>query len=507
MSERIPVVEMRNIKKVFLDVIANEDVNLSLYPGEICGLLGENGAGKTTLMNVLFGYYGADGGEVYVKGNRVRFRSPLDAIQQGIGMVHQHFTLVPAQTVLENIIVGSTKEDFFLNFAAAQQRVLSLQQRFGLHVDLNAKVWSLPIGGKQKVEILKALYRDARILILDEPTAVLSPPETKELFKTLRILASEGCSIVFISHKLYEVSEICGRVLVLRHGRVMAERKICDTDACEMASLMVGREIDEQKQSPSKNAISDKVVLEVKNLNVYNDKGICSVNDISFEVYGGEILGIAGVSGNGQRELANALFGVTEPSSGEMILNGKPLPFGKPCSRVEAGMARVPEDRMTTGLLLELSVEDNLIMENHRQFCSGKLLKHKLVAEYADRVIEEFGVKTPNRMVQAQTLSGGNLQKLVLARELCSSVNMMVAAQPTRGLDVGAIEYIHNRIREARDAGTAVLLISEDLDEVFALSDRIAVMYCGRFMGLVTIKEAKREQIGLWMSGVKERCA
>lgn len=507
MSEQIPVVEMRNIKKVFLDVIANEDVNLSLYPGEICGLLGENGAGKTTLMNVLFGYYAADGGEVYVKGERVRFKSPMDAIQQGIGMVHQHFTLVPAQTVLENIIVGSTKEKFFLNFESAQQRVLDLQKRFGLHVDLDAKVWSLPIGGKQKVEILKALYRDARILILDEPTAVLSPPETKELFKTLRILASEGCSIVFISHKLYEVCEICDRVLVLRHGRVMAERMVCDSDAGEMSSLMVGRDVDEQKQSPSENAISGKPILEVKNLVVYNDKGICAVNELSFDVYGGEILGIAGVSGNGQRELASTLFGVIEPSSGDIIMNGISLPHGKPISRVEAGMARVPEDRMTTGLLLELSVEDNLIMENHRQFSSGKLLDHKAVGEYADRVIKEFGVKTPNRMVKAQTLSGGNLQKLVLARELSSPVSMLVAAQPTRGLDVGAIEYMHSRIRDARDAGTAVLLISEDLDEVFALSDRIAVMFNGRFMGLVTIEEAKRDQIGLWMSGVKEKCA
>ena len=507
LTQRAPVAEMRNIKKVFLDVVANEDVNLSLFPGEICGLLGENGAGKTTLMNVLFGYYNADGGEILIDGASRKFKSPLDAIRCGIGMVHQHFTLVPAQSVLENIIVGGADEKFFLDMTEARKKVSELQERFGLHVDLDAKVWSLPVGGKQKVEILKALYRNARILILDEPTAVLSPPETKELFATLRTLTSEGCSIVFISHKLYEVSEICDRVLVLRHGRVMAERKIEETDACEMANLMVGREVDEQKHSPSTKAISTAPILEVKGVTAFNDKGICAVNNISFEVYGGEVFGIAGVSGNGQRELAEVLFGIKQPSSGEIIMNGSVLPPGKPYSRVEAGMARVPEDRMTTGLLLELSVEDNLILENHKKFLSGKLLNYKAIGEYCDRVISEFGVKTPSRRLQAQALSGGNLQKLILARGISSAPSLMVAAQPTRGLDVGAIEYIHSRIRDVRDSGAAVLLMSEDLDEVFALSDRIAVIYSGSFMGIVTSQEAKRDQIGLWMSGVKDKCA
>lgn len=498
---------MRNIKKVFLDVVANEDVNLSLYPGEICGLLGENGAGKTTLMNVLFGYYGIDGGEIYVEGERRHFRSPLDAIRCGIGMVHQHFTLVPAQTVLENVIVGGPRETFFLDLAGARRKLLALQERFGLYVDPDAKVWSLPVGGKQKVEILKALYRDARILILDEPTAVLSPPETKELFATLRTLASEGCSIVFISHKLYEVSEICDRVLVLRHGRVMAERKIEETDASEMANLMVGRSLDERKIAPSAGKRSEAPILEVRGLSAYNDKGVCAVDDLSFDVYGGEVLGIAGVSGNGQRELAEILFGTKVPSAGEVVMNKETLPDGRPYSRIEAGMARVPEDRMTTGLLLELSIEDNLILENHGRFRSGRLLDHRAIAEYSDRAIREFGVKTPSRKLLAQCLSGGNLQKLILAREISSLPSLMVAAQPTRGLDVGAVEYIHGRIREVRDAGAAVLLISEDLDEVFALSDRIAVMYNGSFMGIVSIEEARRERIGLWMSGVRERCA
>lgn len=509
MTQHIPVVEMRNIKKIFLDVVANENVNLFLYPGEICGLLGENGAGKTTLMNVLFGYYSADAGEIYVDGVKCHFKSPLDAIQKGIGMVHQHFTLVPTQTVLENIIVGSVNEKFFLDLADARKRVLTLQERFGLYVDVDAKVWSLPVGGKQKVEILKALYRNARILILDEPTAVLSPPETKELFATLHTLAADGCSIVFISHKLYEVTEICDRVLVLRHGCVMAERKIYQTDICEMASLMVGREVEEQKNSSSENSFLGETVLEAKNLTAYNDKGICAINNLSFDVRSGEILCIAGVSGNGQRELAEVLFGVKAPTSGEVIMNGEILPPGNPYSRVVACMARVPEDRMDTGLLLELSIEDNLILENHRQYCSGKLLllNYKAIGEYCDRVIQEFGIKTPSRKIQAQSLSGGNLQKLILAREISSSPDMVVAAQPTRGLDVGAIEYIHNRLREVRDSGAAVLVISEDLDEVFALGDRIAVIYNGSFMGIVSGKEAKRDKIGLWMSGVKEECA
>lgn len=498
-GERTPVVEMRSIRKTFLEVTANRDVDFTLYRGEICALLGENGAGKTTLMNVLFGYYAADSGEIHIEGERVSLSSPRDAIARRIGMVHQHFTLVPSQTVLENTVVGRTG-GFLLDLDGARRRLLGLQERFGLHVDPDAPVWTLPIGGQQKVEILKALYRDARILILDEPTAVLAPPETKELFSTLRSLAAEGCSVVFISHKLYEVMEIADRVVVLSKGRVVAERRTADTCERELANLMVGRELEERRTTGSGKIGAP--VLTVQDITVKNDKGLDAVKDLSLAIRSGEVLGMAGVSGNGQRELAEVLFGLRVPDSGSVTLCGEILPPGQPRTAVERGMARIPEDRMTTGLLLELTVEENLVLENHSSFKSHGVLDHAAMGRHADELIEEFGIKTDGRGALAQTLSGGNLQKIILARELSASPRAVVAAQPTRGLDVGAIEYVHRRILEARDRGAGILLISEDLDEVFALSDRIAVIYEGRIMGITDRESADREQVGLWMSGV-----
>jgi len=501
----VPVVEMRSIRKTFLDVVANRDVNFTLNKGEICALLGENGAGKTTLMNILFGYYAADSGDILVEGEKVSFSSPRDAINRRIGMVHQHFTLVPSQTVLENVVVGSGGGRFFLDLGETRKKLLALQERFGLHVDPDAPVWTLPIGGQQKVEILKALYRDARILILDEPTAVLAPLETKELFSTLRTLASEGCSIVFISHKLYEVMEIADRVVVLAKGGVSAERIVSETNERELANLMVGRRLEERRHAASANR--GETVLAIDSLTVKNDKGLDAVREVSLEIRSGEILGMAGVSGNGQRELAEMLFGLRRPVSGSVLLDGKPLPPGKPKAAVERKMARIPEDRMTTGLLLELTVEENLVLENHAAFRSLGMLDHAAIGEHADQLIAEFGIQTDGRRALARTLSGGNLQKIILARELSASPRAVVAAQPTRGLDVGAIEYVHGRILEARKSGTAILLISEDLDEIFLLSDRIAVLYEGRVMGVTERDEASREQVGLWMSGVSESCA
>ena len=499
------VVEMRSITKTFLDVTANSNVTFSLREGEICALLGENGAGKTTLMNILFGYYTADSGEIRIGGEKVSFSSPKDAIACRIGMVHQHFTLVPSQTVLENVVVGSGGGKFFLDLSGARKKLLALQERFGLSVDPDAPVWTLPIGGQQKVEILKALYRDARILILDEPTAVLAPLETRELFATLRTLAAGGCSIIFISHKLYEVMEIADRVVVLTKGVLTAERKVSVTSERELANLMVGRDLAEKKRPP--RGSPGKPLLEIRGLRVKNDRNLEAVKDLSLDIRSGEIMGMAGVSGNGQRELAEALFGLRRPLSGAISVDGRPLPPARPKASVESGMGRIPEDRMTTGLLLELSVEENLVLENHADFRSLGMLDHGAIGRHAERLISDFSIKTDGRTAKAQTLSGGNLQKIILARELSASPKVVVAAQPTRGLDVGAIEYVHWRILDARASGAAILLISEDLDEIFQLSDRIAVMYEGRIMGIADGGSASREQIGLWMSGVNEPCA
>ncbi|MDR1944438.1 MAG: ABC transporter ATP-binding protein [Synergistaceae bacterium] len=497
-----PVVEMSGISKGFLGVLANDDVSVVIREGEICALLGENGAGKTTLMNILFGFYLPDSGEISVNGKKISFFSPKDAIDNGIAMVHQHFTLVPSQTVLENVVVGHRDNPFILDLKRSREKLMELEERFGLRVDPNAMVRNLSIGGQQKVEILKALYRNARILILDEPTAVLSPPETFDLFKTLRILVSEGRSIVFISHKLNEVMEIADRILIMRNGGITDERTASETDARELANLMIGREMSARRRT--RERASGEILLELRDLRVDGDMGLEAVRGVNMKVRAGSVTGVAGVSGNGQMELAEAIFGIRRQSSGEIVMDGEELPAGNPLSRVSSGMARIPEDRISTGLLSDLSVEENLILENHRTFLKSGILDYSSIASYCDGLIAEFGVKTSGRGARAHTLSGGNLQKLILARELRKDTKVIVAAQPTRGLDVGAIEFVHGRILDARDSGAAVLLFSEDLDEVFELSDVIAVMYEGRIMGELTSEEATRETVGLWMSGVAE---
>lgn len=500
-----PIIEMRSIRKQFLDVVANRDVNLKLFPGEICALLGENGAGKTTLMNILFGYYTCDEGEIFIGGEKAVLTSPRDAISRGIGMVHQHFTLVPSQTVLENVIVGAEAgRGLFIDEKAARRKLISIQERFGLRVNPDAKVWTLSVGEQQRVEILKALYRDARVLIMDEPTAVLSPLETVELFKTLRSLVNEGRSVIFISHKLNEVMEIADRIVVLRGGVVVAERKKEETNTRELANLMVGR--DFVKRSPKRSLSSGEPVLEITDLLVLNDKGLAAVKNVSLTVLGGEILGIAGVSGNGQRELAEVLFGMRIPVHGEVRVRGQVLPPGNPLLAINLGMARIPEDRMETGLLLDLSVEENLMLENHRsdEFHRMGIVNHGKIADFSEELIERYGIKAAGKDVAAKTLSGGNLQKVILARELVGNPRVVVAAQPTRGLDVGATEYVHQQLEKAKEAGAGVLLISENLDEIFELSDRIAVMYNGEIVGVVPADEAVRDQVGLWMSGVKK---
>ena len=499
-----PVVRMSSITKRFLDVTANRDVSFDLYSGEICALLGENGAGKTTLMNILFGYYTCDAGEIFIKGEKVDLSAPKDAISRGVGMIHQHFALVPSQTVLENIIVGTpSRRGLFLDLNSARRDLVKLQERFGLHIDPDARVWTLSVGEQQKVEILKALYRDVDILIMDEPTAVLAPAETTELFNTLQSLVKEGRSVVFISHKLNEVMDISDRIVVLRGGQMVAERKKSQTSVRELANLMVGREllesIDKKELAPG------EPVLQIKSLNALNDKKLAALTDLNLTVRQNEILGLAGISGNGQTELSEILFGMRSPTGGTIHVNNRPLKFGNPRASIKSHMGRIPEDRIDTGLLMDLSVEENLILENHSSdaFQVWGLMKSQKIHRFSDDLIETYSIKTAGRDAVTKSLSGGNLQKVMLARELAGEPSLIIASQPTRGLDVGAMAYIHQRLLKERQRGAGILLISDDLDEIFALSDRIVVLYEGKFMGEAPGATASREQIGLWMSGVQ----
>jgi ABC-type uncharacterized transport system ATPase subunit len=501
----VPVVTMRSITKYFLDVAANKNIDFDLYRGEVCALLGENGAGKTTLMNILFGYYTCDRGEITIKGDKVLLFAPRDAIARGIGMIQQHFALVPSQSVLENVMIAKdTGKGIFLDKKAAREKLLHLQERFGLHTDPDAKVWTLSVGEQQKVEILKALYRNVDILIMDEPTAVLAPAETMELFKTLRILVQEGRAVVFISHKLNEVMAVSDRVVVLRNGQVVAQKATADTHARELANLMVGRDLLEKFEK--ENLHPGQPVLEIKNLKALNDKHLTALKNVNLTVREREILGVAGISGNGQKELVEILFGMRKPSEGEVRIHGDALEMGHPASAVRLEMARIPEDRMDTGLMMDLTVEENLILENHSfpGFQRWGLMNSKRIREFSDSLIRAYDIKTPGRQAVTKSLSGGNLQKVMVARELAGRPEAVVASQPTRGLDVGAMENIHQRLLHERERGAAILLISEDLDEIFALSDRIAVIYEGMIMGEVPAHEASREQVGLWMSGVSK---
>jgi simple sugar transport system ATP-binding protein len=498
-----PIAKMSSISKRFLDVTANNDIDFNLYPGEICALLGENGAGKTTLMNILFGYYACDEGEIFIKDKKAELSAPKDAIARGVGMIRQHFALVPSQTVLENIIIGTDSgKRLFLDLKSGRTKLHRLQKRFGLQIDPDARVWTLSVGEQQKVEILKALYRDVDILIMDEPTAVLAPVETVDLFNTLKTLVNEGRSVVFISHKLNEVMEIADRVVVLRGGRVVAERKTAETSIKELANLMVGRDLLERLEK--KKISPGRPVLEIENLSALNDKKLLASKNLNLVVRKNEILGMAGISGNGQKELSEVLFGMREPIDGTIKINGEILRFGNVASIIRSKMGRIPEDRIDTGLMMDLSVEENLILENHAmsEFHRFGIMNFKKIHQFSEDLMKAYTIMSAGRDAVTNSLSGGNLQKVMLARELSGRPAVVVASQPTRGLDVGAMEYIHQRILQERERGAGVLLISEDLDEIFALSDRITVLYEGMIMGDIPVAEASREQIGLWMSGV-----
>jgi len=501
-------VRMSGIVKRFPGVVANDGVNLEIRAGEVHALLGENGAGKSTLSNILTGLYRADEGIVEVSGHRCEFSSPRDALKAGVGMVHQHFRLVPTFTVAENVVLGESDGSLFMNHDQVATRVQELSDRYALAVDPSARIWQLSVGEQQRVEILKVLYRGAQVLILDEPTAVLTPVEARSLFSTLRAMADEGRSVIFISHKLGEVMAVSDRVTVLRGGRTVDTVNTSETSTRGLASLMVGRSVEFDRVMRANPADTDTTVLRVEDVSANDDRGRASLHQVSFTIGRGEIVGVAGVAGNGQRELAEVISGMRAATTGRISVMDEEVRSGKARSAIERGIAHVPEDRLHTGLAAGHSVEDNLALKNYRsaQISKFRLLKRRAIREQASTLVERYDVKTPDTVTPVRLLSGGNVQKVLLAREFSALPSILIAASPTRGLDVGAIETVRERLVAAADEGVGVLLISEDLDEILTLADRILVMYEGRIVDDLPADGADRERIGLTMGGsnVKE---
>ncbi|HET8583304.1 MAG TPA: ABC transporter ATP-binding protein [Jatrophihabitans sp.] len=493
--------ELQGITKRFGPLVANDSIDLTVEPGEIHALLGENGAGKSTLMNVLYGLYQPDDGRILVDGEPVSFKGPGDAMRAGIGMVHQHFMLIPVFTVIENVMLGHEITDGFgwLSTRRARRRVVEISERFGLQVPPDAKIEDLPVGVQQRVEILKALSRDARLLVLDEPTAVLTPQETEELITVMRGLRDAGTSIVFISHKLHEVREVADTITVIRRGKVVGNAAP-STSASELAALMVGRPVqlvvDKQPAEPG------DPVLEVDKLSIVDAQGVVLVDDVSLSVRAGEIYAIAGVQGNGQTELTEALVGLQTPAGGTITIDGHSASSMTTKQILDLGVGYVPEDRLHDGLIGSFTVAENMILDVHAQrpFAAAGNLNLREIRTNANARVEEFDVRPPTPGAPASTLSGGNQQKVVLARELSRPLRLLIVAQPTRGLDVGSMEFVHKRIVAARDAGAAVVLVSTELDEVLGLADRIAVMYRGKIAGEVPAGTPP-EVLGLLMAG------
>lgn len=498
-----PLLELRNITKIFPGVVANDHVSLALHQGEILALLGENGAGKTTLMNILYGLYAPDEGEILVRGQGVTIHSPSDAIALGIGMVHQHFMLVPPLTVTENVMLGNetVRGGLFLDRRSVAARIREISQAHGLEVTPETVVRTLPVGVQQRVEIIKVLYRNADILILDEPTAVLTPQEVEDLFVIIRSLVAEGKSLIFITHKLKEVLTLADRIAVLRRGAVVGTTTPAETDEHHLAALMVGRDV--QLSVDKAPAQPRDEVLGVHDLHVLNDRHSLAVAGVSFSVRGGEILGVAGVQGNGQTELVEALTGLRPVQAGKITIAGRDTTHAHPRRITERGVAHVPEDRQRDGLVLSFSVRDNLVLNTYYYppYAKGIQLQHRAIDATARNLVTEFDVRTPGIEVPVANLSGGNQQKVIVAREFNRPIRVLIASQPTRGLDVGSIEYIHQRIVQKRDEGVAVLLISSELDEIMDLADRILVLYQGRAMANVPTGAVTRQQIGLLMAG------
>ncbi len=496
------MLEMRGITKRFPGVIANDAVDFDVVPGEIHTLLGENGAGKTTLMRILYGLSQPDEGDILLSGQRVSITSPAEAIDHGIGMVHQHFMLVPSLTVVENVALGiPSSRGPLTDLETVSDRLEELGDQYGLRVHLDVEVWRLSVGERQRVEILKALFREARLLVLDEPTAVLTPQESDELFGTLSQMAADGRGIVFISHKLREVLAVSSRITVLRQGKVVGATTPAESTRESLAKLMVGRDVslvpERDEHQPT------EVRLAMRGVTARNDRGEVALESFDMEVRGGEILGIAGVSGNGQRELAEVVAGLRPVEAGVVEIMGKDATGLGVRKRRRSGLAYVPEERMREGAIGEFSVAENLVLIDHAdpRFAKRGMLRLGEIRRHGRDRIEEFSVKTPSLDARGRTLSGGNIQKMILARELSSRPKVILAAQPTRGVDVGAAEYIHNRLIEARDNDVAVVVISEDLDEVLGIADRILVLYEGRLAGIVDAADADRTRLGLMMAG------
>jgi len=506
-NEGTAAVAMRGITKRFPGVVANDGVDFEASVGEVHALLGENGAGKSTLSNILTGLYRADEGELELYGQPVEFHSPRDALDAGVGMVHQHFRLVEPFTVAENVVLGDHRDigrSFLIHPRLIERRVAELGEQYGLAVDPRARIWQLSVGEQQRVEILKALYREARVLILDEPTAVLTPQEADALFVTLRAMAAEGRTVIFISHKLHEVTAVADRVTVLRTGRSVATVSTADATPQSLAALMVGREVEAARRLAGDRAIGD-VVLSLEGVTAAGDRGVTALKDVSLVVRAGEVLGIAGVAGNGQRELAEAVTGMRPLAAGTVHVDGRKLRAGDPRQAIRAGVAHVPEDRLHTGVAPSLSIASNVVLKSYGSSASsrGPFLRLRRIRERAVELIRRYDVKAPGPAAPARLLSGGNLQKVVLAREFSGQPKVLVAAAPTRGLDVGAIETVHAYLRQAAADGVAILVISEDLDEVLTLADRVAVMYEGAIVGEADARTATVEQVGLLMAGVR----
>jgi simple sugar transport system ATP-binding protein len=500
----MPFLRVENITKTFPGVIANNRINLEIHPGEIHGLLGENGAGKSTLMNILYGLYQPDSGQIYLNKKPVAITSPDDAIAKGIGMVHQHFMLVPPLSVAENIMLGLPGErGIWLNHQAARKKILEITQMYGLVVNPEAVIRNLSVGIQQRVEIIKALYRGAKLLILDEPTAVLTPQEIEGLFQVMRRLVSNGASIIFISHKLDEVMEISDRVTVLKNGTVVATANTTDTNKAELATMMVGREILFRLEKPPVEP--GRLVLKINHLTVNDDRNVPAVRNLSLEIQRGEIVGLAGVDGNGQKELAEAIAGLRPAQNGAIQINGHDTTHLDAGDLLRFNMAYVPEDRRREGLALGFKLSENFIAKKFRRrpFSVRGFLQRRPIKQHAAELINRFDIRTPGSEVEAKTLSGGNQQKVVLARELSEAPDLIIAVQPTRGLDIGATEFVENQLLRQRSRGAAILYISTELEEILNLSDRIAVIHRGEIMGIVQPGKVTLEELGLMMAGTR----
>ncbi|MEP7291846.1 MAG: ABC transporter ATP-binding protein [Chloroflexota bacterium] len=498
---RIDHMEMRGISKRFPGVLANDRVDFDARAGEIHALLGENGAGKSTLMKILYGMYKPDAGEILLDGQAVHLHSPADALAHNIGMIHQHFMLVPTLTVAENVALGLQARRLRLDLDTVRERLTKLAQVYGLKINPDAYIWQLSVGEQQRVEIIKALYHGGALVILDEPTAVLTPQECSELFVTLKEMRAQGHTLIFISHKLHEVQELSDRVTVMRDGRVIDTAPNVDLDRRKLARMMVGRDVVFQPERPPVQV--GEVKLSIRDVSAENDQDLPALQGISLDVRAGEIVGLAGVSGNGQRELAEVIAGLRPAASGSIEINGRSVQKLSVAGRLQAGLAYVPEERNRDGIIGSFSVAENAILQNNSDYARGKsFFDYGKINRHAATLIRSFNIKTPSAQTPAKNLSGGNVQKLILARELTRKPSVLIAAQPTRGVDISATEYIQRVLLEQRSAGVAILLISEDLDEILALSDRIAVLYEGKIVGIIERKDADVETLGLMMAGI-----